>query len=151
MGYTLSTKREALMREIQAKYDQEVFSLFPGRSAPRYLEGENPDIYRKRLATMALAYAPGLQNIKMDDARGTAFDLIEKEVLNAVASEARHPTMIPEGELREVTRYDAAGRPFIEFFGKPSAWLKQFTTGTRRRLIGIRTETEHGFRPGNLG
>jgi hypothetical protein len=151
MGYTLSTEREALMREIQAKYDAEVFSLFPGRSAPRYLEGENPDIYRKRLATMALAYAPGLQNIKMDDARGTAFDLIEKEVLNAVASEARHPTLIPEGELREVTRLDQAGRPFTEFFGRPSAWLRQFTSGPRKRLVGIRTETETGYRPFNLG
>jgi hypothetical protein len=151
MGYSLATERETLMREIQAKYDQEVFSLFPGRSAPRYLEGENPDLYRKRLASMALAYAPGLQNIKMDDARGTAFDLIEKQVLNAVASEARHPTQIPEGELREVTRYDAAGRPFIEFYGNPSAWLSQFTSGTKRRLAGIRTQTETGYRPGNLG
>ena len=85
MGYSLATEREALMREIQAKYDQEVFSLFPGRSAPRYLEGENPELYRKRLASMALAYAPGLkdQNIKMDDARGAG--LRARQAVGAVS------------------------------------------------------------------
>jgi|SRR5271166_6537524 len=150
MGYSLATERETLNREIQAKYDESAFSLFPGRSAPRALEGESPEQYRKRLASMALAYAPGLQNIKMDDARGTAFDLVEKQVLDAVASEARHPTLIPDGELREVTRYDQAGRPFTEFYGRPSAWLSQFT-GRKRRLAGIKTETDHGFKPSNVG
>jgi hypothetical protein len=58
--------------------------------------------------------------------------------------------MIPEGELREVKRYDQSGRVSLEFYGKPSVWLNQFSQG-KKRLVGIRTETQRGYFPSNLG
>ena len=63
--------------------------------------------------------------------------------------EAFHPTDVPDGELREAKGFDQAGRPFFEFFGKPSSWMSQFA-GDRRRLAGIRTATATGFNPTNL-
>ena len=35
--------------------------------------------------------------------------------------------MIPDGELREIKKFDQAGRPYSEYFGSPSAWMKDFS------------------------
>jgi hypothetical protein len=40
------------------------------------------------------AHAPGFESMKVDDARGTAFDLIEKQIYDAAAAEAKRPTQI---------------------------------------------------------
>ena len=90
-----------------------------------------------------------MQDVKVHDARGTAFDMIEKQTLEAAAREAQRPTMIPEGELKEIKRYDQAGRPFYEFYGKPQVWMSMFG-GDRKRLAGIRTESERGYHPSNI-
>jgi hypothetical protein len=58
--------------------------------------------------------------------------------------------MIPEGELREVKRVDPSGRVSSEWYGKASVWLNDFHPG-RKRLAGIKTQTERGYFPSNLG
>jgi hypothetical protein len=83
------------------------------------------------------------RGIKIDDARGTAFDLLEKQIFEDARQEAIRPTNIPDGELREVRRYDETGRPFYEFHGKPSSWMSQFMNGTRKRLVGIFSPGAH--------
>jgi hypothetical protein len=82
--------------------------------------------------------------VKVDEARGTVFDLLEKQISEDANREAQRPTMIPDGELREVRRVDHVGRPSYEFYGKPSAWLSMFADDKRKMLTGIRTETERG-------
>jgi hypothetical protein len=136
-------------RKIQADYD-ELLRLH-GRSAPRAMEGEGPTEYRRRMAEKLQECAPDCKfNIR--HSTGTAFDVLEKQIQEAARREALHPSNIPDGELREVIKVDKSGRPFSTFFGKPSSWMNQFTTGAvRGRLIGIRTETQRGYRPGNLG
>ena len=51
-----------------------------------------------------------MQDVKVHDARGTAFDMIERQSFEAAAREAQRPTMVPDGELREIKRLDQAGR-----------------------------------------
>ena len=82
-------------------------------------------------------FAPGYEDIKVDTLYGTNRELVVNQIYNAAAAEAHRPTKIPDGELRQVTRYDQAGRPSYEFFGSPSAWLKDFAM-PKKRLVGIK-------------
>jgi hypothetical protein len=119
------------------------------QSAPRYMEGETPDGYRKRLAGRVQQHAPSMKDINLRESIGTAFSLIEKQIYDEARREAVRPTTIADGEMRELKRYDATGRPFLEFHGHPSAWLGEFSNGAKRKLAGIRTESRRGYIPNN--
>jgi hypothetical protein len=96
------------------------------RQAPPPLQGEQLDQYERRLTYEVQKYAPNYKELNLYEAKGDAFKLLKKQVYADAQQEARHPTQIPDGELREVTRYDATGRPFYEFAGSPRAWLDNF-------------------------
>jgi hypothetical protein len=136
---------EAELARIHEKVDP-LFKPF-NRSAPRFMENETPVSYRKRLATNLQQHAPSMMDINLRDTRGAAFDLIEKQIYDEARQEAVRPSNIPKGEMRELRKYDATGRPFIEFHGSPSAWMSDFSNGAKRRLMGIRTETQTGYIP----
>jgi len=128
--------------EIQEKADARL-RLF-NESAPRCLEGETTKGYRRRLATKLQRHAPGLQDVNVYDANGAAFDLIERQIYEAAEKEAKRPTLIPAGELREVKKIDQTGREFSDFYGSPKAWMSTFMAEPKR-LAGIRTETQRGY------
>jgi hypothetical protein len=115
--------------------------------APRYMEGETLASYQKRLAGRVQQHAPSMKDINLRESVGSAFELIERQIYDEARREAIRPTTIRKGEMRELRRYDDTGRPFYEFHGSPSAWMDDFSTGAKRRLVGIRTETQRGFRP----
>jgi hypothetical protein len=94
---------------------------------------------------------PGMEEVKVHDMRGSAFDMIERQSFEAAQREARSPTNIPEGELKEVKRYDQAGRVSYEFFGKPKVWTDTFNATNKKRLVGIRVANERGYHPSNVG
>jgi hypothetical protein len=105
------------------------------QSAPRYMEGETTDSYRKRLATRLQQHAPSLKDINVRDTRGSAFDLIEKQIYDEARREAERPSNIRDGELREMRKFDATGRPFYEFHDRPSTWMDDFSNGTKKRVV----------------
>jgi hypothetical protein len=115
--------------------------------APRYTEGETVDGYRKRLAGRVEQHAPSLKDINLRESVGTAFNLIEKQIYDEARREAVRPTTIPDGEMREMRKFDDTGRPFIEWHGSPKAWMGDFANGAKRKLVGIRTETARGYIP----
>jgi hypothetical protein len=117
------------------------------QSAPRYMEGETADGYRKRLASRVQQHAPSMKDINLRESIGTAFGLLEKQIYDEARREAVRPTTIPDGEMRELKRYDDTGRPFLEFHGSPKAWLGDFSNGAKKRLAGIRTESQRGYIP----
>jgi hypothetical protein len=117
--------------------------------APRYMEGETLAGYRKRLAGRIQQHAPSMKDINLRESVGTAFNLIEKQIYDEARREAVRPTTIPDGEMRELKRYDDTGRPFLEFHGHPKAWLGDFSNGAKRKLAGIRTESQRGYIPNN--
>jgi hypothetical protein len=117
--------------------------------APRYMEGETLTGYKKRLAGRVQQHAPSMKDINVRESIGTAFNLIEKQIYDEARREAIRPSNIPDGEMRELTKYDATGRPFLEFHGHPSNWMDQFSNGAKRKLVGIRTETQRGYIPSN--
>lgn len=120
------------------------------QSAPRWLEGETHMGYRRRLAEKIQPHAPNCQDFKLAEAQGSAFEALERQIYDDARREADRPTKVPEGELKQVTRYDQSGRPYYEWYGKPSVWLNDFHPG-RKKVAGIRQETQRGFFPSNLG
>jgi hypothetical protein len=114
------------VNEIE-RWDQAVFK--PNRMpTPSYFDHESFDGQRKRLMNKARPLvSEELQKVRTDDAFGSALEHVAQQFFESAASEAKRPTKIPEGELREVTKYDATGRPFFEYYGSPSAWMKNFT------------------------
>ena len=147
MAYIPEIQKEQEIQDTRSKYDE---ALQPfNRSAPRPFTEERSDEYRRRVLPILQNYAPGMQDVKVNDAHGTAFDLIEKQTFEAAARESRYPTQVPEGKLKEIQRYDQAGRVSYEFYGKPSVWMSQFSSG-KKLVVGVRTQTERGYHPSNI-
>ena len=115
--------------------------------APRFMEGETVTGYQKRLAGRVQQHAPSMKDVNLRKFVGTAFSVLERQIYDEARREAVRPTTIPKGEMRELTKYDTTGRPFIEFHGSPSAWIDDFSNGAKRRLVGIKTETSRGYIP----
>ena len=133
---------------IQEKADA-ALRMF-NQSAPRSLEGETVAQYGRRMAAKVQQHAPNYKDVNINEAMGSAFELIERPIYDDARREAARPTMIPDGELREVKTPDESGRLMSTFYGRPSSWMNTFSTGAaNKRLAGIRTETQRGYVPSN--
>jgi hypothetical protein len=78
MGYESYAEREKNVQEARAKLDEAIQPF--NRAAPRPFTDENSDLYRRRTLPLVQQHAPKFQNVKVDDARGSAFDLLEKQI-----------------------------------------------------------------------
>jgi hypothetical protein len=138
MAYSSYAERDTLNEETRRKWDEHVFGP-SGRPTPRYLDTDNPDHFRKRMMDAARPLvSEELQKVKTQDLYGSALDHYENEYLKSARAEAQRPTNIPEGELRQVTKKDQAGRAYLEFYGSAGAWLKDFGQD-KRKLLSIKT------------
>jgi hypothetical protein len=59
------------------------------------------------------------------------FDIMEPQLLRAVAAAGRRNDSVPPGELREVHERSADGAHFVKFLGQTS-FVEQFKTPVRR-------------------
>ena len=149
MSYQSYAEKEKGVQEARAEY-HELLAPF-NRPAPTPFPDESREQYKLRALPIVQSVVPGFEDLKIDQyLREPNFNFIEKQIQEAARREARHPTKIPDGELREVTKYDQSGRPFKEFHGRPSSWMNHFTTGIVKRLVGIRTQNERGAVPSNM-
>lgn len=127
------------MADAQARADT-VFAAF-GDHAPRPLQGEDLNSYRRRLATKMKDHSntwKGVDLLKIAD--DTAFSIAETQIYADAMSSAHNPVDLPPDVLRAITARDTTGRQITTFAGKPSAWMGQFG-GVRRRLSGIRNQS----------
>jgi hypothetical protein len=127
---------EDAINTTQADYDP-YFRLFRPTGAPPPMERESQTAYRRRLAESLQQHAPQCKDFNIRHSTGTAFDVLEKQIKADVQREAAHPTTVPDGTLREVTKYDQSGRPFYEYYGSPKAWMENFAPPSRKKLAGI--------------
>ena len=127
---------EDALNAIQADYDPR-FRMHRPTGAPPPMERENETAYRRRMAETLQQHAPNCKDFNIRHSTGTAFDTLEKQIKADAEREAHHPTQIPEGELRQVTNYDASGRPSYTFHGSPKVWMSAFTS-EKKRVVGIR-------------
>jgi len=121
------------------------------RDAPPPLQNERLGQYDRRLTYEVQKYAPNYKEFDLYEAKGDAYKLLKKQIYEDAMREARAPTNIPEGELREVTRFDQSGRPYSLFFGKCSAWMNQFKPDTVKRVAKIRNVDEERGRFTKIG
>ena len=145
----LSSEDEMKLQQARAEYQNKFQAL--GRPTPIPFADEKEPDFRVRALSNLQPLVPGFEDLKIDRyLREPNFKYVEKQIFEAADKEARQPTNIPEGQLREVKKLDESGRPTYEFYGKPSSWMRDFTTGTKKRLVSIRTETQRGYVPGNM-
>jgi hypothetical protein len=128
---------ERFYTDLQVEAEQ-VLSRFPGRHAPSPLQGEQLDQYERRLTYEMQKVAPNYKDLNLYETRGDAYKLMKEQIKADALKEARHPTQIPDGELREVVSHDQAGRPTYSYFGSPRAWMDNFAT-PKKMLVGIRS------------
>ena len=106
------------------------------RHARAPLQGEQLDQYDRALTYEVQKVAPNYRDVNLYEANGDAYKRLKEQAYADARREALNPTDVPDGELRQVTRYDHAGRPSYVYFGKCSAWLDQFAY-PKKRLAGI--------------
>jgi hypothetical protein len=130
---------------VQARYDDAYIALGRRATAPR--GGEGLYQYQYRLAEDLLPHCPHFNDIKSLTGVGlSAFRVMEPQIIADCIQEAAHPTMLKKGELREMARYDEAGRKYYEYYGDPDVWMNQFKAPAKR-LYGIRTANITGYYP----
>src|ERR1700722_20791985 len=109
---------ERFYADLQVEAHQ-VLSKFPGRQAPPPLQGEQLDQYDRRLTYEMQKVAPNYKDLNLYDVKGDAYKLLKQQIRADAQQEATRPTMIPDGELKEVVSYDQAGRPSYTCYGSP--------------------------------
>ena len=127
---------EDALNATQADYDP-LFRMHRPTGAPPPMERESETAYRRRLAEALQQHAPNCKDFNIRHSTGSAFDVLERQIKSDAQREALHPTQIPEGTLKEIVSYDAAGRPSYSYFGSPRAWMDNFAT-PKKMLVGIR-------------
>jgi hypothetical protein len=138
MAWHSQTERQTLNDAERREWKENVFDP-SGRPTPTYLDTDNPDHYTKMLMDAARSLVPkDMQEVEVKDLYGSALKHYRQRFFDSARDEAQRPTNIPEGELRQVTKHDAGGRPFYEFYGSAGAWMKDFGQD-KKRLAGIRT------------
>lgn len=150
MVHYVSSENETKNQKIRATYQPILGAL--NRPEPTPFRDEEEDDYRLRCLSALQPAIRGFEDLRIDKyLRPENVDYIEKQMFEAARQEARSPTRVPDGELREVRRVDQSGRPILEFFGKPSAWMAQFMPSDTKKLTAIRTENTVAFDPNTAG
>jgi hypothetical protein len=128
------------VQEVEEKRAKLTRYLEPfNRPTPTPFPDEDGTQYENRVLPILQDCVPGYEpeKIKVRDLHRENRELIVNQIYNAAAAEAHRPTKIPEGEMRQVTRRDAAGRPSYEYFGSPGSWMKDFMPDTVKKVKSI--------------
>lgn len=114
-----SDDERAALADAQAKADS-VYHAF-GDSAPRVLDGESLGDYRRRLLGKLKVHSPQWKDIDLAGVNDKVLDVAEAQVFTDSMAAANHPTDLPEGQMRAVTRVDpSTGIRMTTFHGKSS-------------------------------
>ena len=130
----MSAALEILEREkrnAQVRADP-VAQAFGDSVSPPH-ESETPLQYRRRLADKYKVHSKTWKDVDITGFDGKALDVVESQVYPAALQEARHPTNVEPGTLREVLDPpDASGRRIRRFYGDPEACWAPFKAVPRR-------------------
>jgi hypothetical protein len=104
------------------------------RTAPAPRTGESRGDYRRRLCALAAGFLPvdhRLKNVGIERCDDDVVDIFFPEILAETKAAVRCIDTVPLGQLREVTRYDSAGRKFTDFVG-PESFVRTMGSENRR-------------------
>jgi hypothetical protein len=109
-----------------------------GLQAPPPMLGEKLHGYRLRLLQPHKKHSKQFAHAEIDNTDGELLDEIERTILSDSVVASRDAATVLPDQLREIRKFDHAGRVITEFVGQPRVWMSQFS-GNRRRLVGIKT------------
>lgn len=115
--------------DAQARAD-DVFQAF-GKSAPRPMDAETPQAYRRRLASELKGHSAFKAVDLYAIADDAAFSPMEDQIYRQATEAANNPADVPEDVLIPRTRRDSTGREITTFRGQPKAWMRQFSGNTQ--------------------
>ncbi len=100
----------------QSKADS-VFTRF-GDRAPRYMQGETPSRYRRRIAGSLQKHSDKWRSIDINGLDDSTFAIAEGDIYaDSAKASAITDAVARDGELRQVTRRSASGHTITEFYG----------------------------------
>jgi hypothetical protein len=113
------------MAGIHAKADG-VYSQF-GERAPAFSQGHTPTSYRKQCASDLAKKTDRFKGLNLFAMADDAFAAIEPMIYADAETAAQSPSHLPAGQIRPVSRVDAAGHRITEYIGSDmSAFLAPF-------------------------
>lgn len=121
---------------VQSRAERVAQAFGDSAGAPRWLQGETLDQYRRRLLGGYVKHSAAWKDIDLTPFADKALDTVETQVYADAYREATHPTSITSGELRMSIRSDETGRQIREFHGDPEACWAPFKQ-TPRLLVGL--------------
>jgi hypothetical protein len=115
-----------VLSDTQARADK-VFN-FLGKQAPRFLNGETNDAYRRRLASELQPHSKEMSKIDLHKiSQPEAFEILESRIYADAEYAGLHPSDVTSDTLREIVSVDhITGRRTITFAGQPKAWMNNF-------------------------
>lgn len=113
------------MTGIQSRGDEAL--AMHGKRAPRYMDGETPMAYRRRIAEL-LKPSSKWKDIPLDGIRDDAFvSQVEGQIYADAANRAALPGDLEEGQMREIKKVLPSGHTQTEFVGNGTHFVKRFT------------------------
>jgi len=129
----ISDEDRDAVSEAQSKAEP-IFSAF-GDSAPRPMQNELPIEYRRRVAGKLRVHSPEFKDADIKELAMSpkVFKIAEDQIYKDAWAAAITPEDINGlGGLREVRRVNRdTGHVIKEYYGRPMAWMSQFTGGRR--------------------
>lgn len=89
--------------------------------APRFLNGEGLNQYRRRLLSKVKHHSADWKDVDISAFSDKALDVVENKVYSDAMSAARNPRLIGAGVLRSRVERDVTGREITRFDGDPEA------------------------------
>lgn len=133
MGTTQSASDESRIRDLQAEADP--YYRDHARQAPMAMNGEGPDAYSARLGAGLQHHSATWGKVDLAGLPPSVVTLAKQRIFEDSRKEAESPSNVPDGELRGITRADAAGRNATQFYGSVDAWLGDFKLPKRFATI----------------
>ena len=103
-----------------------------GDSAPRPVDGESAESYRRRVLKRLQPKSRAWSEIDLSTLNGKALSIAESQIFADAEMAAREPGSVPEGVLIPTVTMDDTGRKITTFNGSPKAWMSSFTMPSRR-------------------
>lgn len=123
-----------VMTGIQVRADA-VYSLF-GKAAPRFVNGEEPLAYRRRLARDFQEHSPAWKEADLGVLADSVLSIAENAIYADAANAAKNPATIGDEGIRLVPGTSGSGHRVNTFVGRPSAWMGRFG-GSKRFATAI--------------
>jgi hypothetical protein len=129
----------ASIAKAQARADSVHIQL--GSRAGRPLVAESPAAYRVRMAESLQATSKRWEGVKLGLLQDQAFAMAEEQIYADAIEQARRPSHIPGGGIREIRRQTPAGHMVSEFVGD-AHFVEAFSPRSAlRKIKSIRIES----------